>query len=585
MTRAAPNPAGRPRFNPMIGMKRFLIIAMILAPWLQAWGQTNLAGIWIATVGPHRGEMEIVFDLKVEAGRISGTASLPSQDMPIIDGKLSGILVEMTLSMDYYGQERRIVAKGTLVEDYLLLSMPMIWWLEPAGGMGRMGGMGGPERRWGPPGNRVPRKLGAPNPEPQWREPNNPPPPPFEFRLSSPLDIVREVSLRRGTPAQPRRQRIDYKALAKVTLPTEKDLPSNGLAPTPPMGWTSKQRFRGVIDDRAVREIAVAMAANGMRDAGYVYLNLDDGWQGERDARGVLQPNGLFPDMKALADFVHAQGLKLGLYSSPAPQTYRGHLGSYGHEEQDAQTWAAWGIDYLKYEWCAAGRVYTNARQMRLACQKMAEALRATPRPIVYALCQYGREQVWLWGAKAGANLSRTTIDINNYWSMASRIGFSQAAISSLAGPGHWHDLDALVIGNDAMSEAECRAQFSLWAILAAPLFASHDPRVMYPSLQSILLNREVIAVDQDRLGQPGRRFLRNGDLEIWTRPLANGDLATGLFNRGEQDAEMEVRWEDLGWPVPAKIRDLWTHAHLPVTKRFSGKVPAHGVIFLRLSK
>lgn len=397
---------------------------------------------------------------------------------------------------------------------------------------------------------------------------------------------TRELIARRGTPTQPRRKSLDVKSLPKIKLPEVKDLPANGLAITPPMGWNSWNKFRTEFSDKTVREIADAMVASGMKDAGYVYINIDDGWQGERDAKGVLQANTNFPDMKALADYVHSKGLKLGIYSSPGPQTCAGYEGSYAHEEQDAKTWAEWGIDYLKYDWCSAAFVFTNAEAMRPAFQKMAEALRATGRPIVYSLCQYGREKVWQWGPKAGGNLWRTTGDISDRWGSMARIGFSQDELAEWAAPGQWNDPDMLEIGNGGMSNDEYRTHFSLWAILAAPLIAGNDLRNMSAETKDILLNREVIAVNQDKLGKQGRRASQDNNVEIWTRTLENGDSAVALFNRGETEAEITAKWADLKIASPAKIRDLWAHADRPAAgEAYTAKVPKHGAVLLRVGK
>jgi alpha-galactosidase len=246
-----------------------------------------------------------------------------------------------------------------------------------------------------------------------------------------------------------------------IAPPPVRDLPPNGLAKTSPMGWNSWNLFAGRIDDKTVREMADAMVSSGMRDAGYIYLNIDDTWEGDRDASGLIHSNNKFPDMKALADYVHSKGLKFGIYSSPGPYTCAGYEGSYGHEAQDAKTYAAWGVDYLKYDWCSAGHLYPDSA-MRAVYQKMAEALRATNRPIVYSLCQYGRDNVWEWGPKAGGNLWRTTGDINDTYKRMMEIVETQSAIAQWAGPGHWNDPDMLEVGNGGMTTAEYRTHMSL---------------------------------------------------------------------------------------------------------------------------
>jgi len=357
----------------------------------------------------------------------------------------------------------------------------------------------------------------------------------------------------------------------------------NGLARTPPMGWNSWNRFRTRIDDRMVREIADAMVASGMKDAGYVYINIDDGWQWKRDEKGVLQPNPNFPDMKALAAYVHSKGLRLGIYSSPGPRSCAGYEGSYGHEEIDARTWADWGIDYLKYDWCSAGRIWKD-EDMPAVYQRMGEALRQAGRPIVYSLCQYGRAKVQEWGPKVGGNLWRTTSDIRDQWQSMANIGFSQSVLAPYAAPGHWNDPDMLEIGNGRMSPIEYRTHFSLWALLAAPLIAGNDLRDMTPATREILLNQEVIAINQDKLGKPARRVAQDGALEIWARTLADSGTAVGLFNRGEAPARVIVRWSDLGLKGPLKVRDLWSHTDLGnFSEEYAADVPAHGVGLLKL--
>ena len=289
--------------------------------------------------------------------------------------------------------------------------------------------------------------------------------------------------------------------------------------------------------------------------------------------------------MKALADYVHGKGLKLGIYSSPGPNTCAGYEGSYGHEEQDARTYAAWGIDYLKYDWCGARILYSD-EEMQAIYQKMGDALRATGRPIVYSLCQYGRHDVWKWGADVGGNLWRTTGDIRDAWDSMSNIGFRQNELAEWAKPGHWNDPDMLEIGNGAMSETEYRTHMSLWSILAAPLLAGNDLRSMSPAILEILTNREVIAVDQDREGKQGKQVWKSGEQEIWTRTLSGGALAVALFNRSASEAKMSVRWADVGVKGSAHLRDLWLHQDVAWPgPEYSATVPGHGVVFLRVSR
>ncbi len=373
---------------------------------------------------------------------------------------------------------------------------------------------------------------------------------------------------------------------ARLPLPALHNVPYNGLAKTPPMGWNSWNKFASRVDDAAVRSMADAMAANGMKDAGYQYINIDDTWEASRDGQGNITTNKKFPDMKALADYIHSKGLKIGIYSSPGPNTCAGYEGSYGHEEQDARTYAAWGIDYLKYDWCGARNIYTDG-EMQAVYQKMGDALLKAGRPILYSLCQYGRDDVWKWGPEVGGNAWRTTGDIRDTWDSMTKIGFSQDELAIWAAPGHWNDPDMLEIGNGGMTDDEYRTHMSLWAILAAPLLAGNDLRNMTPTILEILTNREVIAVNQDKDGKQGRRIAKSGDQEVWAKPLFDGGLAIGLFNRGDAPAKITVKWSDLGLKsAPVRIRDLWTHSDLKLDGlEYSSTVPVHGVVMLRLSK
>jgi alpha-galactosidase len=370
---------------------------------------------------------------------------------------------------------------------------------------------------------------------------------------------------------------------ARIAPPALHKVADNGLSRTPPMGWNSWNKFAGRVNDEVVRGIADAIAGNGMKDAGYVYINIDDTWEGERDAQGNLRSNNKFPDMKALADYVHAKGLKLGIYSSPGPNTCAGYEGSYGHEAQDARTFASWGIDYLKYDWCGARAIYSDA-EMQAVYQVMGDALRASGRPIVFSLCQYGRADVWKWGPEVGGNLWRTTGDIRDQWGSMERIGFGQNELAQYAAPGHWNDPDMLEIGNGGMTDDEYRTHMTLWSMLAAPLIAGNDVRSMTAPVREILLNRDVIAIDQDRAGKQGRRAWKSGDREIWVRELAGGDRAVAIFNRGADATEVKVRWTDLGLTRLASARDLWTHRDVKLEgAEHAVMVPAHGVDLMRI--
>jgi alpha-galactosidase len=368
-----------------------------------------------------------------------------------------------------------------------------------------------------------------------------------------------------------------------LPLPSLHDVPDNGLAKTPPMGWNSWNHFQGKIDDKTVREIADAIATNGMKTAGYVFVNIDDTWQLGRDADGNITTNKKFPDMKALADYVHSKGLKIGLYSSPGPKTCAGYEGSFGHEEADAKMYAKWGFDYLKYDWCSAGSIYQDS-DMQAAYQKMGDALHETGRPIVFSLCQYGREDVWKWGAKVSGNLWRTTGDISDHWQSMSTIAFKQLSIAPYAKVGHWNDPDMLEVGNGGMSDEEYRTHMALWAMLRAPLLAGNDVRAMTEATKAILLNRDVIAIDQDPLGEPAQLAKTAGEVEVWTRPLQRRQTALAFFNKGEQSATVKVSWKELAVKAPSTARDLWTGKSVRVSASgFTATVPGHGTVLLRL--
>lgn len=364
-------------------------------------------------------------------------------------------------------------------------------------------------------------------------------------------------------------------------------------ASTPPMGWNSWNHFNKNIDDATVRSQADAMVASGMRDAGYIYVNIDDTWEGDRDEKGVIRSNSKFPDMKALADYVHSKGLRLGIYSSPGPKTCAKYEGSYGHEEQDAKTYADWGIDYLKYDLCSFRDLMKEAsspeaagQMMRDAYSKMHSALMKTGRPIVFSLCQYGNDAVWQWGSAVGGNLWRTTGDISDRYSRMAEIGFAQAGLAKYAGRGHWNDPDMLEVGNGGMNTEEYRTHMTLWALLAAPLLAGNDLTKMTPETVSLLTNRDVIAIDQDPAGMQGDRVRAEGPTEVWSRSLADGSKAVALFNRHPQPMEVSADFRQLGFGGPVQVRDIWSGHNLgSLQGEYRTRVPGHGVVLLRVSK
>ncbi|MEO6924719.1 MAG: glycoside hydrolase family 27 protein [Bryocella sp.] len=352
------------------------------------------------------------------------------------------------------------------------------------------------------------------------------------------------------------------------------------VAQTPPMGWNSWNHFGCHLSDVIVRAQADAMVSNGMKAAGYTYINIDDCWQGKRDASGVLHANDKFPDMKGLADYVHSKGLKLGIYSSPGPKTCAGYEGSFGHEEQDAKTFAAWGMDFLKYDLCSL----EGKGDQRAEYKKMGDALRKAGRPMVYSLCQYGMEGVWEWGPEVGATMWRTTDDIRDNFYIAMFMGFSQNGLEKFAGPGKWNDPDMLEVGNKTLSENESKSHMSLWAIIAAPLIAGNDLAHMSRATLGILTNPEVIAVDQDKAGIQGRRIWQQGPLEIWMKPLADGTKAVALFNLDWGEMPLTLRFSDIGMSGKHSVRDLWSHKDLGTfDKKFTVRIPKHGVAMLRV--
>ncbi len=363
----------------------------------------------------------------------------------------------------------------------------------------------------------------------------------------------------------------------------------NSLAPTPPMGWNSWNKFGCDVNEKVIRGAADAMAASGMREAGYQYIVIDDCWQGARDTQGNIQPDRKrFPSgIKKLADYVHSKGLKFGIYSDAGERTCGERPGSRGYEYQDARQYAAWGADYLKYDWCNTGTQDAAASYLT-----MSQALQASGRPIVFSLCEWGNSKPWLWARNIG-NLWRTTGDIYDHWEGKSSNGYSigvmnildmQAGLERFSGPGHWNDPDMLEVGNGGMTDGEYRAHFSLWAILAAPLIAGNDLSAMTPETKAILLNKEVIAVDQDTLGLQASRVAKVGDAEIWARPLKGGRRAVVLLNRSTGPRDITVTWEELRYPdgLKASIRDLWRHENLPAAQgAFTASVLGHGAIMV----
>ncbi len=358
--------------------------------------------------------------------------------------------------------------------------------------------------------------------------------------------------------------------------------PKDKLALTPPMGWNSWNRFGCDINEKLIREIAEAMVTSGMKDVGYTYVVIDDCWMApNRDKQGNLQadPERFPSGIKALADYVHSKGLKLGIYSSAGTKTCQGYPASLDHEENDAKKFAEWGVDYLKYDNC-----YNQGRDAVERYQKMKKALEATGRAIVFSICEWGQNRPWLWAPEIG-NLWRTTGDIQNSWESIMYILDQQVGLSKYARPGAWNDPDMLQVGNGGMTTTEDRAHFSLWCILAAPLMAGNDLRHMTEVTREILTNKEAIKVNQDPAGIQGYKIRDEGNQEVWIKPLKSGDYAVLLLNRGEKSAFIVIQAEKIGMPQASKyvVRNLWSHKEEITGGRIAARVPSHGIAMFRV--
>ena len=381
-------------------------------------------------------------------------------------------------------------------------------------------------------------------------------------------------------------------ALALVLVACPVHALENGLARTPPMGWNSWNKFQCNVSDELVRKTAEALIATGMRDAGYVYVNIDDCWQGERDKNGYMQPDKTrFPkSMEDLGDFLHRKGLKFGIYSDAGSKTCGKRPGSLGYEEKDAEQYANWGVDYLKYDWCN-----TEGLKAEDAYTKMRDAIQKTQRPMVFSICEWGTSRPWTWASSVG-NLWRTTGDIGVCWDKAhckktwetgvTNILDLQVGLEAYAGPGHFNDPDMLQVGN-GLTDVEDRSHFSLWALLAAPLLAGNDLSAMSAMTKETLTNPEVIAVNQDPLGIQGEKVRDDGNEEVWTKPLKGGAHAVVLLNRGPERVRIKVRWSDLGLPAGyASVRNLWLKQDAGIfSDAYSAEVASHGVVMLRVAR
>jgi alpha-galactosidase len=448
---------------------------------------------------------------------------------------------------------------------------------------------------------------------------------PFLFTVAAtgdrPMTFTAE-DLPRGLKLDPQNGRITGSLTTKgeqvVTLHAKNGLgeatqklkivcgPRIGL--TPALGWNSWNCFASAVTAEKVKSAADAMVRSGLINHGWTYINIDDYWevhrdsqdptlQGpHRDADGHILPNPRFPDMKGLTDYIHAKGLKAGLYSSPGPWTCGGCVASWQHEALDAESYGQWGFDYLKYDWCSYGDIVhgdDSLATLQKPYRVMRAALDQVSRDILFSFCQYGMGNVWEWGAEIGGNSWRTTGDIRDTWGSMSRIGFGQAGHEKYAGPGHFNDPDMLVVGKVGwgpslhpthLTPSEQYTHISLWCLLAAPLLIGCDMTQMDDFTLNLLSNDEVLEVDQDPLGHQAARVAQNGPLEVWAKDMEDGSKAVGLFNRGYSEAPVTANWASLGLAGKQKVRDLWRQRDLgDFTGSFTASVPRHGVVLVRI--
>jgi len=371
---------------------------------------------------------------------------------------------------------------------------------------------------------------------------------------------------------------------------------SRALALTPPMGWNSWNVWAGKVDAGKVRDAADQLISAGLAGHGFQYVNIDDTWEAGRDANGVIQTNDKFPDMKAVTDYVHGKGLKIGIYSSPGPKTCGGYTGSWQHEQQDADTYAGWGIDYLKYDWCSYGDVATGEgleRQIK-PYRLMGAALKKTNRDILYSLCQYGMADVWKWGATIGGNAWRTTGDIQDNWGSVRGIFTSQNGHEKYVGPGYWNDPDMLMVGIVGFGNThpthlkpnEQITHISMWSLLSSPLLIGCDLTRLDPFTKALLTNDDVLDVNQDSLGRPAGRIAETGDAQVWARPLFDGTHAVGLVNLGSERQNITVSWSQLGLSGSQPVRDLWQRKDLGrFANGYTVSVPAHGTVLIKVGQ
>ena len=379
------------------------------------------------------------------------------------------------------------------------------------------------------------------------------------------------------------------------------------IALTPPMGWNSWNCWGCAIDEAKIRQAAEAMVQSGLVNHGWQYINIDDCWMIKcgsddpvvggptRDACGRILTNKRFPNMKALTDEVHNLGLKMGVYISPGPYTCQAYEGSWQHELRDAQRFAEWGFDYLKYDWCGYGSIVSrpNLEQMKEPYTFMRLCLDRIDRDIVYSLCQYGMGEVWTWGAEVGGNCWRTTGDITDSWGSMAGIGFAQDKCSPYASPGHWNDPDMLVVGkvgwgpslrDSRLTPNEQYTHMSLWCLLSSPLLIGCDLTQLDEFTLNLLTNDDVLEVNQDPLGKQASPVAKDGYIEVWAKQMEDGSTAVGLFNRDETPETVTAKWSDLGLSGTRRVRDLWRQKDLGTFEgQFEAEVPRHGVVMVRL--
>ena len=476
-----------------------------------------------------------------------------------------------------------------------------------------------PQAVMGFPDPPMPIASSAPAPEPQIHAPHvtgATPGRPFLFQIpatgEAPLEYAAEnlpegLTLDSGTGVITGALATEGTTEAMLHVKGPKGEASRGLtivggkdklAQTPPMGWNSWFVWAGHVDDAKLRAAADAMVGTGLAAHGYQYVVIDDTWQAPRKENGEITGNERFPDMQALGDYVHSRGLKFGMYTSPGPGTCAGYPGSWQHEEQDAQTYAKWGVDFVKSDWCSYGYLVKNDKSLEAMKRPFAvfkAAMEKSGRDMVYSLCQYGMGEVWKWGAEVGGNLWRTTGDGGDVWGVMTQVGFGQDGLGQYAGPGRWNDADMIQAGLLGMSSKprpsnlrpnELITQMTLWSILAAPLILSCDLTQLDQFTRDLLMNDEVLEVNQDRLGKAGRRYAREGQLEVWARELSDGTVAVGLFNRSRKNAIVTAQWSDLGLIGALPVRDLWQRKDVGMfTDKYSAEVPRHGAVMVKVGK